>query len=413
MPDDILNYQQALAKMEAAGQAHVLQYFNEINDQEKTRLLTQISDCDVDLAREIMRGASRAHAGKITPIEVLTHEQIQPRYKDFENAGMDAIRQGKVAALLLAGGQGSRLGVSQSKGMVNIGKTKELFIFECLFNNVLEVVGKAGCWIPFCVMTSESNNHAIKEFLVSKNFFGYNPQQVRFFVQDMLPAVDFEGKYLLSSKSSLALSPNGNGGWFPPMRRAGVVAELQRQGVEWINAFAIDNVLQKIADPLFIGAVIRGGFSCGAKVVAKRYPEENIGVICKRNGKPSIVEYFELTEEMIHGRDANGGPLYNYGVILNYLINLERVEEIDQKKMFMHSAKKKINTIDTRGQPYTPEKENGYKPETLILDMVELIGNCLPFEVLRDKEFAPIKYKEGKDSIVTARELLLQNGIEV
>jgi len=200
-----------------------------------------------------------------------------------------------------------------------------------------------------------------------------------------------------------------------PCKKAekGLVSKLSSQGVEWINVFAIENVLQKIVDPVFIGATIEGNFFCGAKVVMKACPEEKIGVMCKRDGRPAIVEYYEMTNEMNNSKDAKGDLLYNYGVILNYLFNLKQMDDSITAKMPIHSAKKKIDTINAQGLPYTPETENGYKPERLALDMVEIIGNCLPFEVIRDKEFAPIKHKEGIDSIETARELLKRNGVDI
>jgi len=409
----MLDYQQAVKKMDAAGQTHVLEYFDRLTAKEQADLLAQIEECDVSLIHKVMNGKSQKNLSGITPIEVLTHTQILQRYAEFENAGLEAIRQNKAAALLLAGGQGSRLGVEHSKGMVDIGISRELFIFECLFNNIFEVTKKAGCWIPFCIMTSNKNKNKISAFLKSKNYFGYNPECIYLFDQDMWPDVDFNGKYLMSSKSSIALSPNGNGSWFESMLKQEFYSELRSQGVEWVNVFAIENVLQKIADPVFIGATIKGGFYCGAKVVTKAFPEEKIGVMCKRDGKPAIVEYYEMTDEMNNSRDAKGDLLYNYGVILNYLFNLSRMDDSITAGMPIHSAKKKIETINAQGLPYTPETENGYKPERLALDMVEIIGNCLPFEVMRDKEFAPIKNKKGVDSIETARELLKRNGIDI
>jgi UDP-N-acetylglucosamine/UDP-N-acetylgalactosamine diphosphorylase len=411
----MLDYQQAVKKMEAVGQAHVLEYFDCLTTKEQAYLLAQIENCDVSLIHKVMNGKSQKNLSGITPIEVLTHTQILQRYADYENTGLEAIRQNKVAALLLAGGQGSRVGVEYSKGMVNIGISRELFIFECLFNNILEVTKKAGCWIPFCIMTSKNNRNKITAFFESKNYFGYNPEWIHFFDQDMWEDVDFNGKYLMSSKSSIAQSPNGNGSWFDSMQKdeKGVLSKLRSQGVEWINVFAMENVLQKIADPVFIGATIKDNYLCGAKVVKKACPKENIGVMCKRDGKPAIVEYYEMTDEMNNSRDAKRDLLYNYGVILNYLFNLKQMNDSITAKMPIHSAKKKINTINAQGLPYTPETENGYKPERLALDMVEIIGNCLPFEVIRDKEFAPIKNKEGIDSIETAQELLKRNGIDI
>jgi UDP-N-acetylglucosamine/UDP-N-acetylgalactosamine diphosphorylase len=184
-------------------------------------------------------------------------------------------------------------------------------------------------------------------------------------------------------------------------------------GIEWLNVFAVDNVLQKIADPIFVGATIMSGCPAGAKVVRKVSPDERVGVMCKENGKPSIVEYYELTQEMMEAKDKSGEPAYNYGVILNYLFKVDKLVEINDNKMVNHMAEKKIPHIDDSGELVEPDEPNGYKFETLILDMINMLDDCLVFEVDRNKEFAPVKNKEGVDSIDTARELLKYNGVEI
>ena len=178
-----------------------------------------------------------------------------------------------------------------------------------------------------------------------------------------------------------------------------------------VNAFAVDNVLQRIADPCFIGAVLTGNYVCGAKVVRKADPEEQVGVLCLEDGKPSIIEYYEMSHEMNYARDEKGNYLYCFGVILNYLFRLDRLEAIAGDHMPVHVVEKKIPYIDPDGTPHKPESPNGYKFETLILDMVHMMDNCLAYEVVREHEFAPVKNKTGVDSVDTARELLAKNGV--
>jgi len=405
----MFNFGQALKKMKKSGQEHVLKYFDELNLVEKSCLLAQIELCDISLIEKAQAVKRVPSSDAITPINVYNHENILNHYDKYKKIGVESIKNGRVATVLLAGGQGTRLGVKYSKGMVDIGVDSSLFIFECLFNNTMEVVNEAGCWIPFYIMTSENNHGEIVNFLNDNDFFGYNSNYVHFFVQEMLPSVDFNYKYLMSSKSSLSFSPSGNGCWFHSMEKAGLVEGLKSQGVEWINVFPVDNVLQKIADPVFIGATICDRFSCGAKVVKKITPTEKIGTICNHNSRPSVIEYYEATNEIIESKDYNGELLYNYGVIFNYLFELKQLGKILSKKLPIHLAKKKIKTINAHGNAFFPEKENGYKFETLTLDLIEIIGDCLPFEVLREREFAPIKNREGVDSIESARELLLKN----
>ena len=182
--------------------------------------------------------------------------------------------------------------------------------------------------------------------------------------------------------------------------------------MEWLNVFSVDNVLQKIADPVFVGAVLKHGCVCGSKVVAKADPYEKVGVLCLEDGKPSIVEYYEMTEEMIHLRDKQGKLLYNYGVILNYLFSVATLEKIMNENLPTHIVEKKIPYMDAEGNQIKPDKPNGYKFETLVLDMIHMMDNCLSFEVEREKEFAPIKNATGVDSLESARELMKKNGIE-
>lgn len=350
--------------------------------------------------------------GEFSPLKAMTREEINQNMESYRKVGLDAIRAGRVGAILLAGGQGTRLGFDKAKGMYNFGVTKEKFIFEQLIENLRKVVDEAGNWIPLYIMTSDKNDKDTREFFSAHDFFGYNKEYVKFFVQEMVPAVDFQGNLLVEGPDSLAMSPNGNGGWFKSLLNAGLDKDMKEKGVEWLNVFAVDNVLQQIADPAFIGATIESGKVSGAKVVRKANPYEKVGAMCLENGKPSIVEYYELTPEMAEATDADGNLLYGFGVILNYLFRVDKLMEVNKSSLPMHIVEKKVPYIDEDGNAVKPEAVNAYKFETLILDMVYMMDNCLPFEVVREQEFAPIKNATGVDSVESARELLKQNGIE-
>ena len=191
------------------------------------------------------------------------------------------------------------------------------------------------------------------------------------------------------------------------------IEDLKKRGVEWLNIYAVDNVLQRIADPVFVGATILSGVNCGAKVICKNNPYEKVGVLCMDGDKPDIIEYYELTDEMANMRDENGDLVYSYGVIMNYLFRLSKLEEIEGKKIPVHIVEKKIECLCEDGVTRKPEKENGKKFEALAVDLIKLMGSVLPYEVLREKEFAPIKNKTGVDSVESARELLKLNGVEL
>ena len=341
----------------------------------------------------------------------MTVSEIERRRDEFEKAGIEAIQSGKTAAVLLAGGQGTRLGFDHPKGTYPIGVTTDLTIFECLFKNLRETVEKAGAPFYFFIMTSRINDRETREFFEAHDYFGYPKEYVRFFIQDMAPCTDFDGRVLLAEKGHIALSPNGNGGWYHSLKTAGLDRILFENGVEYLSCFAVDNVLQRINDPAFVGATVLSGCDVGAKVIRKANPTERVGVLCAKNGHPSIVEYYEITEEMKTLRDENGDLLYNFGVILNYLFKVSKLEEVFQKKMPVHIAKKKIPYVNADGETVHPEEPNGNKYELLVLDMIELMDSCLPYEIVREKEFAPVKNPTGTDSVESARALLEKNGV--
>ncbi len=407
-----MNYESAKILLTEYNQEHILKYYDELDENQRCELLRQIEGIDFTLL-DALKNKSADNKGEIQPISAVTIEDIAANSDKYLDTGISAIKAGKVAAVLLAGGQGTRLGFDKPKGMFNIGKTKELYIFQCLVNNLMDVVKLSGAWIPFVIMTSEKNNKDTVEFFKEHNYFGYNSEYVSFFIQDMAPSVDFNGKIYMEGKDKISSSPNGNGGWFSSLVRSGIFDKLRSQGVEWLNVFAVDNVLQRIADPRFIGAVIATESESGSKVVSKAAPEEKVGVMCLEDGKPSIVEYYELTDEMTYQRLDNEQLAYRYGVILNYLFHMDRLVEINKEKMPVHIVEKKIPYMDENGNFVTPDKPNGYKFETLILDMIHFNKTCLPYEVERNKEFAPVKNKEGVDSVDTARELLVENGVEL
>ena len=396
------------------GQEHILAGYEELDGEEKVRLLSQIEMTDFSVLENLnMENRHSSKRGKFEPLGAVTIEDIARNRDKYYSAGAEAIKNGKVATVLLAGGQGTRLGFDKPKGMFDIGVTKELYIFECLINNMLDVVKDMGVYIPLYIMTSKINHNDTVDFFEKKNYFGYDRKYVRFFIQDMAPSVDFNGKIYMESKSEISVSPNGNGGWFSSIVHAGLLKDIRNKGIEWINVFAVDNVLQQIADPCFIGAVINSGSQSGSKVVSKASPDERVGVLCTEDGKPAIVEYYEMTSEMRELLTADGELAYKYGVILNYLFSVDRLEKIISEKMPVHVVTKKIPYINEKGELIIPEKPNGYKFETLVLDMVHMQESCLPYEVERCKEFAPVKNADGVDSVDTARELLRINGIEL
>lgn len=408
-----MNYNEAVEKLQKFGQTHVLKYYDELLESQKLELLAQIEATDFSVTALCNNASYEVEKGVITPLAAMQLSEIEANKEEFRTLGVDAIKKGKVGAVLLAGGMGTRLGSDDPKGMYNIGLTKDVYIFERIVNNLMDVVKETSTWIHLFIMTSDKNHDATTRFFKEHDYFGYNQEYVTFFMQEMAPAADYNGKVYMEEKGKIATSPNGNGGWFISMAKWGVLDIVKKAGIEWLNIFAVDNVLQRIADPIFVGATIANNAAVGSKVVRKAAPDEKVGVMCLEDGRPSIVEYYELTDEMMNAKDENGDPAYNFGVILNYLFKVCDLEEIMNKHMPLHIVEKKIPYIDENGKYVNPEAPNGYKFENLVLDMIHLLDSCLPFEVVRNKEFAPIKNKTGVDSVESARELLKQNGVEL
>ena len=406
-------YEQAASLLSAAGQTQVLRFFDQLSDKEQAALLDQVLDLDLSCLSALKNTDPESRRGVISPLTAMQLPEIKARKSEFFEKGVSAIRNGEVAAVLLAGGMGTRLGSDAPKGMYDIGVTRPVFIFERLIENLLDVVRETGTMIPLVIMTSEKNDAATRAFLTEHAFFGYDPARVTFFVQDMAPCTDFDGRILLEAPSRVATSPNGNGGWFSSMLRQGIVRALAAEGVKWLNVFAVDNVLQRIADPVFIGAVLDSGCASGSKVVRKACRDEKTGVMCLEDGRPSVIEYTEMSDELLDAKDENGDPAYNFGVILNYLFNMEELIRVADEDLSLHIARKKIPCIDDAGNKVDPKEPNGLKFELFILDLVKKLPGCLPFEVERAREFAPIKNRTGVDSVESARELCRLNGIRL
>lgn len=408
-----MTLEQAKEKLIKFDQEHVLKYYEELSADEKQALLAQIEATDMSILDACKHKDDLTKKGVITPLAAMQLDEIEANKESFVATGVEAIAAGKVGAVLLAGGMGTRLGSDNPKGMYNVGITRELYIFECLINNLLAVVRQADTWVHLFVMTSDKNHDATMQFLKEHDYFGYQEEYIHFFKQEMAAATDYEGKIYLEEKGRLSTSPNGNGGWFVSMERAGLLELIHSVGIEWLNVFSVDNVLQRIADPCFVGATIQKNCAVGSKVVRKNAPDEKVGVMCLEDGKPSIVEYYELTEELMNAKDVNGDPAYNFGVILNYLFRVNDLEKLMKGNMPLHIVEKKIPYLDEAGELVKPEEPNGYKFESLVLDMIHQMDSCLPFEVVRNKEFAPIKNKIGVDSVESARVLLEENGVSL
>lgn len=392
--------------LEKEDQTQVLRFVSDLSDPQKETLFDQISAVDFSMVREARKPQTQEKEALIEPLPTMTIDQIKAHQRDYRAIGRKELSEGKVAAVLLAGGQGTRLGYNGPKGTLNVGITKPLYLFQILLSNMEKNLEGTGRYMHLYIMTSDLNDQATRDFFSDHDFFGYPQEYIHFFRQEMAPALDADGHILLAAKDRLCLAPNGNGGWFRSLEHNGMIDQMKENGVEWLNVFSVDNVLQNIGDPVFIGATIANNRYAAAKVIAKASPEERVGAICLRDGRPSVVEYSELSDEMRYAKDENGQYLYNFGVTLNYLFHLQKTQEMAEKHLPIHKAFKKISCLDREGNLVVPDAPNAYKLEYFIFDILQFFDSILSYEVIREDEFAPIKNKSGVDSLDTARALL-------
>ena len=405
-----MDYASAKVFLKSIGQEHLLEYYDNLTETEQNQLLTDISKTDFGVLKNITNRHVKMQ-GKISPIDSVSLAEIAQNREQYEREGLKLLSEGKVAAVLLAGGQGTRLGFDKPKGMYNMGITRSLPIFQILMNNISEAAVRAGRYFPLFIMTSTINNDDTQKFFKDNNYFGYPEDRVYFYIQHEAPACSYDGKVFLDKKHRIALSPNGNGGWYSSLVSSGLLKVLEEENIEWLNLFGVDNVLQRVCDPVFIGATIRKNCGCGAKVVNKVSPEEKVGVMCNEDGKPSVIEYYEMSEAL-KNEMSEGKLTYRHGVILNYLFNVHALSAAVNGKLPYHIVEKSIAHMEN-GERVTPHQPCGYKFETLVVDMVKLMGSGIAFEVERELEFAPVKNATGVDSVDTARELLIKNGVKL
>ena len=278
-------------------------------------------------------------------------------------------------------------------------------LFEILCDNLKRAKEKYNVIIPWYIMTSRENNDQTEEFFVKNNYFDYPKEAVKFFIQGELPMVNTEGKILLNEEGIIKEAADGHGGIFEAMFKNNVVKDMQEKGIEWIFIGPVDNPLANMVDEILIGISKENGVLEAGKSLVKASPEEKVGVFCKKNGKPSVIEYTEITKEMANAVDNNNNLIYGESHINCNMFNIKGIEIIGNKKLPYHSAFKKATYLDENGNVIKPEEPNAYKFESFIFDAFNKLDEMLVLRVKREEEFAPVKNKEGVDSVETAIEL--------
>lgn len=391
------------------GQEHLLSNYEKLSNEDKNRLLNDILTIDfgeISKLYEQTKHKIKFENCKIEPIEhvdkaKLSNEEIQK----YSEIGIEQIKKGKLAAVTMAGGQGTRLGHNGPKGTFDLGLDSHKSIFEILCDTLKLARKKYGVVVPWYIMTSDENNDETVEFFEKNNYFDYPKEAVKFFIQGEMPMINTEGKILLNEEGLIKQAGAGHGAIFEAMRKNGIIYEMQNKGIEWVFIGGVDNVLVKMVDPVLIGLSIERNVLAAGKSVVKANPHEKVGVFCKKDGKPSVIEYSEISNELAEAVDEKGELLFGESHILCNQFNIKILEALAKNKLPYHVAFKKATYMDEKGNIISPTEPNAYKFEAFIFDAFSSIPEMLVMRVKREEEFAPVKNAEGVDSPETARKL--------
>ncbi len=402
-------YNEIIDRVYAAGQQQVFEVWNQLSDGEKINLLEQLKKADLPLLERLYAssGSPEKTAG-FGPEEIIHQPVTEADFKEralAEEAGLEAIRQGRTAAFIVAGGQGSRLGFDGPKGMYPAGPVSGKSLFQFHGEKLRKYSMKYGVSVPWLVMTSEMNHQATCRYFRKMNYFGLDRKDVFIFPQNMIPSLDSSGKLVLESPCSLFRNPDGHGGSLSALKDSGALDMLKSRGVDIISYFQVDNPLIKIADPVFTGYHILRGADVSSKAIMKTDPGEKVGVFVKfDDGRSGVVEYSDLPAEKAEQTDSSGNLVYRAGSVAIHLFNVSFIESITSGTLSLpyHTARKKISIWTEDGIKQT----DGLKFEKFVFDSLPLAHRTMVMEISREEEFAPVKNAEGNDSPETSRALM-------
>ena len=390
-------------------QKHIINLLHKLEGTKKEELIKQINKINFDQIMELYdtKKEIEIKENKIESISYLDKAKLSKEQKnEFDTLGEEIIKNGKYAVVTMAGGQGTRLGHTGPKGTFKLdvyGKGK--YLFEILADNLKEANKRYNTIIPWYIMTSRENNKETIEFLEKNNYFGYDKTQVTIFMQSELPLVNTEGKLLISKDLKIKEASDGNGGTYSSLRESGCLADMKEKGIKWVFIGGVDNVLLKMADVTLLGMAIQKKVEIASKSVVKANPHEKVGVFCKMNGHPKVIEYAELPEKMAEEIDDDGELKYGESHIMCNLYTIEAIEKISKEPLMYHSAFKKNSYINENGIEIIPDEPNSYKFESFIFDAFEFFDDIAILRGKREDDFAPVKNKDGVDSPKTAKEL--------
>lgn len=395
------------------GQDHVLAGWDRLEATTQAGLLKQIEELDIETIGRIRTLLASKHSvaggaihSDIEPAPVVSlasSEQALPRAE-----GEKALREGKVGVILVAGGQGTRLGYDGPKGTYSLGPVSGASLFEIHARKILALEREFGAPVPFYIMTSQGNDADTRRFFESNAYFGLAAERVQFFIQGTLPAFWPDGRMVMEAPGRLFSAPDGHGGILTALKRTGMIADMERRGVTTLFYFQVDNPLVDIADPVFVGAHLLEKAEMSLKVCAKRDASEGLGVVVVREGRQAVVEYTELTDAQKKACRADGDLVFKFGSVAIHIFSLAFLKQEATAGLPLHQAHKKVPYCDEAGKICKPGKPNAYKVEKFIFDALPDARTSLLLEFAREDEFAPVKNAEGDDSPSTARGAMME-----
>ena len=401
---------EAIDKLKEYGQNHIVNILEKLDETKKQELIEQINKIDFHQMMELYQNTKKEiefKESKIEPVPYLDKAKLtKEQREEFDKLGEEIVKNNQYAVVTMAGGQGTRLGHTGPKGTFKLdvyGKGK--YLFEILADNLQEANKKYGVVINWYIMTSKENNADTVEFLEKNNYFGYDKNKVIIFKQSELPLVDTEGKFLINKEYKIKEASDGNGGTYSSLRASGCLADMKEKGIKWVFIGSVDNALLKMIDVTLLGMAVKKGVQIASKSVAKANPQERVGVFCKMNNHPKVIEYTELPEKMAEEVDSDGELKFGESHIMCNLYTIDAIEKISKEPLIYHTAFKKNSYIDENGKEVIPTEPNSYKFESFIFDAFELFDDIAILRGKREDDFAPVKNKEGVDSPKTAKEL--------
>jgi UDP-N-acetylglucosamine/UDP-N-acetylgalactosamine diphosphorylase len=412
-------YSQGIELLTKHGQEHLLGFYESLDDEEKAGLLEQIGKLDFTNIPGWIEKYVKGHfnidipsdpkTASYFPAKPLGAEQEQ-EYKQAESLGKELISAGKVAAFVVAGGQGTRLGFDESKGNFPASPIKRKTLFQIFAEKIKAASIKYDSKIPWYIMTSPLNFSQTIVIFKENDYFGLGEEDVIVFQQGTMPNFDLEGNILLADKGCVATSPDGHGGSLKALYDSGALADIKKRGIEQISYFQVDNPLVEVIDPLFVGLHVAAGAEMSSKALLKAYPTEKVGNFCLVDGKVTVIEYSDLSDEQVNQKNSDGSFVFELGSTAIHIISASFVEHLNANGFSLpfHRAEKKIPYVDADGNNVLPAEPNGVKLETFVFDALPLARESIILQTPREDEFAPIKNATGVDSPEVTRRMMTE-----